>query len=1541
MSDYAPKGIFTGQNDNRDPEYSGPQYIQGERYNTGIYSPEIEKAKRFSDQLADHSQQTAYLAKLENAQTFSEVFPQFTFSQAFTYHDDLIRGINPNAKSSPESFAQTMKEIMYESWDEQMYSYVAGLIGNGDDSPELRRELDRLKNKTKNGTRMEDLLQDMSITGKAGIKKWLAETANQLPQQLGRAKEKLGFNYNRAAYGYEFGSAQGYEEGYERSSPLKQKMEFLMNPLAKAGEFLTADARYTHVTHSGQMYLDFWNTIEEEGIDISDEQMAEVNAAIRSYSNQYTALTTSTHAADLVAAGFGVVGGAKILQSTIGQGAVWLAKTLAVQGASAGESAIMEYFQSLTSMTGQHLVNQVIGLEAEGEISEDQMDRYKEAAWDAAGMSGRVSLVMGGASLGGGLAIGGGQRIAGAFSAEPNRQLSKDTQNAMAARPEVEARTNRAMSAAILGDVAAETQTEPGTFADMGALRQEKLRHDLTQMVTRMEEAPIGQMDESTYNAYRATLAQTIESNNIQRPDGLHTTNAHAIQWENNTEYPGKFTIDFAARDLEDVIIVNFESDKTNNLVDVEFQVFQGDSAGIEVQPSVGLEFPADHPISQRMNEVVQDYVNSYMREGAIVNVEDLNLPQNIKDTISNLDADILNMKQIPLSELEGEQQSRTIGQQQIDLMQSLIEQDPDSFEAGAIKQALYLYNSDQTMLNAIQYGGEVGVSNIQRIMEARNLPDYARRGMENTLIKAGIYPKTPELKAQYENLPSDRNQWSVDEQRIARKFEAPDTSSLTFSELSRIHDKIKAQSLQADHILDMQKAGRLVNAEEGVNIALEEVRQYHNLGDMSQTELFEKNVKAKLQEKVNNGLALAESADVIAQSIAGQDSLTYDTAMIQPRESIREATRNAKRIQNQFTENMKRYNEANGLPTKGFKFEYEQQKWRITKTEFDGVKLTNGEMLSLLMHSRSEDNMTHLQSGIQKDINGRLVNINPEIVKKATAHAKTDPRLTYMADTMKPLLLEIRLLEQDLLRILMADPDLKFGLNNYFPISIAEGFYDNFDGDFTVSDGQGNRRLSTYKKMLYERTSRPDAPIVLEDGMGVFQTSVERGSKFGYAEQSFWKASRLIFDPSFKQHVVAAKGIKTYDALVKGLTDMASQNDMWGTGHEIFQKPIKGLLKMRSIKALGANPVSALRAWASIAGAASYTDVDVAVKAATMVGKSDETGGKTVSQFAREMSLIYQNRVDNGTYPEFMRGKDTTNISPKGQAYQKAAYFMMKQIDSETAARAWMAGYMQVQKDLKTGTISDITARTTGITQKVMSQLGETQKIQLAIQVGDEVMNRSQPSSEMQTRSTVQRAGTLGAIFTQFGSSINAQRQQLFEIGHVLKRTDLNSQQKAQTITKIGTSVALQSAIYTGIGLMASGLKGQFTDEEYPVLQKAQVDYANTLFSLGYIGSTMRLKLGEATLRQQRRGAGDFAVSAVIDPFAALQVEELADMYQLFRSYLRAVEDGDDTKMTQNMLDILILVGSTIPAFTPFGAGPESIMNQMHDAGQNWLGEE
>ena len=854
-----------------------------------------------------------------------------------------------------------------------------------------------------------------------------------------------------------------------------------------------------------------------------------------------------------------------------------------------------------------------------------------------------------------------------------------------------------------------------------------------------------------------------------------------------------------------------------------------------------------------------------------------------------------------------------------------------------ALKQGIYKLYSDEVMEKASSVAFNIMSNRILKPLRRAVLPEASRQRMTNILLNYGVWePTFTELRA-YETLPEDRLKWTREQEEISRKVEARGLHTLTLEEVANLTDKIRGIEYAAERILDVTHMGVVLNPKQAVDMGVEEIRKYNNIKDEVGSQTLNKTKRSIINRKLKKVKGLAYSFDNLVASIAGDVGVVYDTLAVQIRESNAEAERQMYRI-------VEMYNTALLGLMQEYDASYTEKnlngrvaKWARQKMEFLGVELSNDEILSLYIHDRVESNYTHIRDGIMKDnAKGAKEKISREIVEQAVAYANSESYFAIVYEAMKAPMEELRISQELALQVLTGDDKYRFGYkDSYFPIEIYERAYEQ--EQYKPTDSFGRDRISTNKSNLLERTSSPHTMIVLKPALATFQTTVERASRFVNQEKAFWRASRIMQDPEFKETLINASSLETWEAIWKGLEDTAGMNSMWNDDRQI-SSVIRTLMAGRSVAALGFNPVSAARAWASSFGIMAYVDADVAMDAITM-GKNEN--GVSLRRFVSELSALYSARVKNGMFPEFMRGRLDSDISYKSHKFKDAAFWMMKNRDADAAARAWMGGYLQVMKDIDSGKISDFTRRATMINANGLKNLTAEQKQLLGIQAGDYLMNLSQPSSEVFTKSGLQRAGIAGAMLTQFGSSVNAMRQQAIYGYEITKRTDLTNEQKAKKIAMIATGLALQASVYVGVGLLGAAAYGQLNDSEDKAEKKLIADFTNTFMSTFGIGRVLSLRVTETSKKDQREGADSHKLTLGVNVLP-VPVLDASDGRRLTNSLSKIMQswDGkeyDDGEILGEYIQMMSILATSVAPFTPIGGIPSGQIKKGLEAFENW----
>lgn len=1531
--------------DNPDEYYqhNRPRLVQNAGYYDGDGTDTFDRAYRLLSNIEDVTERDTKRAMLKNSDLFSQIY-NISWKQAFDMHDTIASGIMP--KSSATSLAQTLGEITTAAWEDLQYQYVAGLVGAGDDSELMRSELARLREATNDRQKLSSLMQQLDESQRSRFEKTLGDLASTAPQLLGQMAERFNMNYQGRSYGYYSGGSALSEfaegEDISRADVFGEMIRTVSRPLS-------GGARFTHITNAGNMYLDLWNEIDAQGIELTETQKADVDHEIRKVSNIYAGEVALEGVADVALAGIG----GKIIGSASGVGIKGAASAiLRMAGAhtvNIGQGFVSEFVQEATTAKGQYMAEFYAGLRDKPELSDKERYELFEQSVAAGAVGGRVSALLGAAGNVGGVVVG-GIRTGAAYR---RGALTPETKYGILTRQQAQRVTRSSIAAAVMADVDASDYKAVAsivkTRAEAGPVGVEQLRRADRELLTKMQSVEKGSSDSQVYKTYQALMAKTIEDERIARPEGVYSTEKHAYKDLNFKDYPGQLTIDYKTDENGAYLDVAFKGERTKSFEGLRYDIEQGERSGMSITKYGESPFPDDHPLMHQVNMAVDDYKISYMREGIEYDIDNLNISDTAKSMLRYKESIQAYMKGMKLEDINVEEDINDLRSLQMLISEELKTLPEGSIEKAALKQGFYELQTDIVFQGAIQYSYDKIGAYISETLKQTAYSEQSIRGMEDTLMRAGVYMPTDEEVSRYQSLikkKKDRAKWTPEEIRLARKNELEDIGKLNMSELARVNDIIMMQANNAEHLLDVNHAGHILEPELAIKEIITEIQDYNKNKELPLAEQIQSLERKTLLDKIKSVKTLAYSSDNHIASIAGDSSMLYDLLMVQIRESGMDAQRTMYQQKGFFEDGMVENLNRRGIQVDHNKLASEIQKWKMKKVDIKGVKFTNAELLSIMMHNRSADNKSHLANGIVRKTRDKgEINIPSGIVTEALIHIQRDPFAQAAADSMKPVMENIRGMEEQVLRILRGDPKYKFGLEDYFPIHIASGGYDPFKGDFTIHDDRGGfDRITTNKTMLLDRTSAPDAPIILTDAFQDFQVSIDRGSRFSHQETAFWRASRIMQDPEFKNTVANTLGMETWDSAWSSLQDMAGVRNVWENEHPLISGVMRKMMVARSISALGLNPVSAARAWSSVYGAMSYVDSDVAIEAMTTLKTED---GKGLREFVSEMSAMYNVRVENGMYPEFMNGNIADNAAYKSSKFKNGMFWMMKHVDADAAARSWMAGFLQVQKDIESGKVSDIVTRATGISHRAMMKLPQEKRIQLGIQVGDYVMNISQPSQESYTRSGLQRSGVAGLMLTQFGSSINAMRQQAIYAVEIGKRADLSTEEKARKISAISTSLSLQAATYVGVGLVGSAMYGQFAgdDGEGKLLKKAAADYINTFLSVFGVGRVASLRIKEASKKDQAAGAGQYKIGVGFSfPIPSLSDSDQQRFLNQGAKIMRSWEDPsryEAKDLNDAYIDVMTILAGTGAMFTPIGGLPTGQIKKGVEALENWSDNE
>jgi len=552
----------------------------------------------------------------------------------------------------------------------------------------------------------------------------------------------------------------------------------------------------------------------------------------------------------------------------------------------------------------------------------------------------------------------------------------------------------------------------------------------------------------------------------------------------------------------------------------------------------------------------------------------------------------------------------------------------------------------------------------------------------------------------------------------------------LTFQQLQAVHDTIM-------HYVHLEKTkrhlwmqGKQRDQAQAVVSSVKEMRP-------------PKNVKKDIVESPNVKMARLKSAgetlarivtinqdhyDLLVESIAGEDSATFDILFKQVKDGIRKDMAFRQKMFDKFLERFKSAKISS----------VDAGVWRKEKVLSGRFNLTRAQRISMYLHSMNENNLRHILEGgfVFKDDPYKNYKISEkefdDLMKSITDEEKAVAAINYeLEDDIWKAINEV-FYEKNMYEAPREDM--------YFRIKVARAFMAQGQEEQSIIDKWKNQfvRIGLSKGFLNERINSK-LPIVLEDFFEAWADHTMQAAAYIGLEIPLTNASKLLYDPTWKSNFILRYGKEQYDLIQQALRDIAGE---WSVPDDIeagFSKVKNNVTK----GIFGLNPTIIVKQTLSFSLFNVYVDAQHLASGVTDFVMHP----KEVMARHRMYSVSWRERVEKGfsrDVNDVFKGKSAQLLTGEKTSFTDKTLGGIRFSDMGTVAIG-----MQ-------GAVNQELAKLEGV------DIPMSEKLERAYRFADYVVDRTQPSFALEHRSAMSRSKNPFVKIMTFATSATNQQYNL-----------------------------------------------------------------------------------------------------------------------------------------------------------------------------------
>jgi len=430
---------------------------------------------------------------------------------------------------------------------------------------------------------------------------------------------------------------------------------------------------------------------------------------------------------------------------------------------------------------------------------------------------------------------------------------------------------------------------------------------------------------------------------------------------------------------------------------------------------------------------------------------------------------------------------------------------------------------------------------------------------------------------------------------------------------------------------------------------------------------------------------------------------------------------------------------------------------WLNERIKIGKFNFTRNERMSLYRHSLNEDN----RSAITDPKGGFGFRYGKD---KNHIYKMTEDELN---EIIKSLTDEERQFSQIPVNVLFENQSeaMKkvFYTKNGYPMPLEDNYYPKDTmpaGRATDIDIETESALEKFKdrwtrigleKGMLEKRKRVNLPIYLNGLTYDINKSVMRAAAYIGLEMPLSNASKLLYNPTFKNEMIKRYDTITWKEIEQGLRDIAGE---WKSYTTVEKLALKTKNKLTTAF-LGLNPWVMLKQPLSYAVYSPYVKlkyltlgmIDYITHSKEILNRhytySSEFVEREEGGFSRDVADVFK----RGTERKLYEGKKTI---------QEVMMGGIKWFDKDTVAPGMQGAVLQVLDEFKARKLSREVKIALDIKDSEINDLTPEKKMKLAYKYADYATQRSQPTFAKEHQSSLQRGTPLEQLTTQFGSFTN-----------------------------------------------------------------------------------------------------------------------------------------------------------------------------------------
>lgn len=550
----------------------------------------------------------------------------------------------------------------------------------------------------------------------------------------------------------------------------------------------------------------------------------------------------------------------------------------------------------------------------------------------------------------------------------------------------------------------------------------------------------------------------------------------------------------------------------------------------------------------------------------------------------------------------------------------------------------------------------------------------------------------------------------------------------MTVDQLRSLHTIVKHHKHLAD-TKDSIRVGRDVKKRiETVKQAISEMRPVKDIEREFIQSPDVKDVALKgFKESVLNSLGISQDHyDLIIESLAGEKSIMYDVLFDQIKDGLRKKLALEQRIHDVFIDEYSKISDE----IKEF------SKWRHERIATGKYKFTPGERISIYLHLNNINNARHLLEGgfvFKGDSARRLEHLSyadaEKILNDLSPLEKAIGDIQYKIE---------EIIYDELNKVHMERNGYEMPKeDNYYRIRVSTHHLDREVEEKSIIERFKNRylRIGIGKGFTNKRV-KSKAPIILEDFFEATAKYLHESATYAGLEIPLTNASRLLYDPQFRMHLVNRYGEEVWGEINKALRDIAGDYQQLDWPEKMFLHGKNVVTKV----IFGLNPSAMAKQILSIPLLNLYVKSQYLVQ-----GFADYLKNRSaIMERHKKYSPEFRNRIEGG-YQRDVADVLSSKFADKltGQPEDLATRLILtRYMDAEIVAYGIQAAVLQRLDELRG--VEGMTA---------------ADKIADAYKFADYVINRTQSTAAKEHRSSLSRSGNpLAQMFTFAGTDTNQQ---------------------------------------------------------------------------------------------------------------------------------------------------------------------------------------